>query len=54
MKNDPKKWIHGNLMLYFVSQKFGGLIYTYFPVLFGWITWVIEGLLRLHLTECVK
>ena len=21
MKNDPRKWIHGNLMLYFVSQK---------------------------------
>ena len=21
MKNDPRKWIHGNLMIFFVSQK---------------------------------
>ena len=46
MKNDPRKWIRGILMLYFVSQKFGGRIYTYFPV--------YVGLLRLHLTESVN
>ena len=35
MKNYPRKWIHGNLMIYFVSQKIGGPIYTYFPVFLG-------------------
>ena len=34
-----------------VSPKFGGCIYTNFPVFLGWIIWVIEGLLRLHLTS---
>ena len=35
-------------------KKIVGRIYTYFLVFLGWITWLIEGLLRLHLTECVK
>ena len=38
----------------FVSQKFGGCIYTSFSVFLGWNIWVIEDLLRLYLTECVK
>ena len=38
----------------FVSQKIGGRIYANFPVFSEWIIWVIEGLHRLHLTECVK
>ena len=38
----------------FVSPEFGGHIYTNFPVFLDWIIWVIEDLLKLHLTECVK
>ena len=38
----------------FVSLKIGGPIYTDFPMLLEWIIWIIEGLRRLHLTECVK
>ena len=32
-----------------VSPKFGGRIYTNFPVFLDWIIWVIEGLLRLYI-----
>ena len=35
-------------------KKINGRIYTSFPVFLGRITWLFEGLLRLHLTEYVK
>ena len=38
----------------FASPKIGGRIYTNFLVFIEWIIWVIEGLHRLLLTECVK
>ena len=38
----------------FVSPKLAGRIYTNFSVFLEWIIWVIEGLLRLQLTQCVE
>ena len=44
-----------NSCFIFESSKFGGRIYTKFPVFLEWIIWVNEGLLlRLHLTQSVK
>ena len=38
----------------FASPKIGVCIYTNFPVFPEWIISAIEGLQKLHLTECVK
>ena len=51
MKNDPRKWIQG--MLYFVSKKIWWS-HLYILSSVSWMNYLIEGLLRLHLTECVK
>ena len=38
----------------FAFPKFGGYIFANFQVFLRWIIWVIESMLRLHLTKFVK
>ena len=42
MKNDPRKWIYGNIMLYFVSQKiWWSHLYIFSSV--PWMNYLING-----------